>query len=139
MRAARRVDSVSGPRMEPRVSNLRDLSVQYEGRDELVRTRTPDVSTRGMFINTNQRFPEGAILSVRFRLARSGTEIRARAEVRYCSPGVGVGVEFTDISAESVAAIQREIDRSIRRSSKSGTKKRRSKRTVQRARTTKSR
>jgi len=93
-----------------RYSNLRDLSVTYEGDSQDVVTRPPDLSTRGMFINTNRTFPEGAVLNVTFRLAQSGVEVRTRCEVRYCLPGVGVGVEFIEISPESVRAIEQEIE-----------------------------
>jgi hypothetical protein len=98
------------PRTARRFSSLRDLSVTYEGHSEDIATRPPDISTRGMFINTTRSFPEGAVLNVRFRLALSGYEVRSRAEVRYCLPGVGVGVEFIDIARECVKAIEREIE-----------------------------
>jgi len=96
-------------RLAPRFSSLRELSVSYEGFSEDIVTRPPDVSARGMFINTNRTFPEGAVLNVQFRLALTGIEIRSRCEVRYCLPGVGVGVEFIDISPESVRAIENEV------------------------------
>lgn len=96
-------------RIAPRISSLSELSVTYEGHSENIVTHPPDISTRGMFINTNRRFPEGAVLNVRFRLARSGEEVQTRAEVRYCLPGVGVGVEFVEISAEAARAIEEEI------------------------------
>jgi len=35
-----------------------------------------------------------------------------RAEVRYCLPDVGVGVEFIDIAPEAKAAIEDELSRS---------------------------
>jgi hypothetical protein len=100
------------PREAKRYSNLRDLSVIYEGDSQDVVTRPPDLSARGMFINTNRSFPEGAVLNVQFRLAQSDVEVRTRCEVRYCLPGVGVGVEFVEISPESVRAIEREIEAS---------------------------
>src|SRR5262249_1020566 len=71
--------------------------------------KPPDLSTRGMFISTTRVFPEGAVLNLRFRLAHTGTEVETRSEVRYCLPGVGVGVEFIGISAEAVLEIEREI------------------------------
>lgn len=77
---------------------------------EPVVTRPPDISIHGMFINTNRRFSEGAVLNLQFRLGFSGAEIRARCEVRYCVPGVGVGVEFIGISANAVRAIEKEIE-----------------------------
>jgi hypothetical protein len=99
----------SSPRLAPRFSSLRELSVSYEGFSEDIVTRPPDVSARGMFINTSRKFPEGAVLNVNFRLALTGVEIRSRCEVRYCLPGVGVGVEFVEISPESVRAIEKEV------------------------------
>lgn len=63
-----------------------------------------------MFINTNRRLAEGAVLNLQFRLALSGAEIRTRCEVRYCLPGVGVGVEFIGISTDEVRAIEKEIE-----------------------------
>jgi hypothetical protein len=116
----------TSPRLAPRFSSLRELSVSYEGFSEDIVTRPPDVSTRGMFINTNRKFPEGAVLNVHFRLALTGVEVRSRCEVRYCLPGVGVGVEFIDISPESVRAIESEVKlgngRSAKRKSRSRSK-----------------
>src|ERR1019366_9983113 len=67
----------------PRYSNLKDLSVSYEGRSEIFPVRLPDISPAGMFINTAADFPEGAILKVSFRLVRSNRPIDVRCEVRY--------------------------------------------------------
>jgi hypothetical protein len=97
-------------RSAKRFSSLRDLSVTYEGHSEDVVTRPPDISTKGMFINTTRVFPEGAVLNVKFHLALSGVEVRSRAEVRYCLAGVGVGVEFIGITREYVRAIEKEIE-----------------------------
>jgi PilZ domain-containing protein len=95
----------------PRASSFRNLSVTYEGHSEAVETRPPDLSTQGMFINTARELPDGAVLKIQFRLGISNVEIRARAEVRYCLSGVGVGVEFIEISPEAVEAIEDEISR----------------------------
>jgi PilZ domain len=100
----------SAARLAPRVSSLRDLCVTYEGRSEDIALRPPDISTRGMFINTTHNFPEGAVLNVQFRLGHSGVQISTRAEVRYCLPGVGVGVEFVDIADDAVKAIEDEVE-----------------------------
>lgn len=96
-------------RVAPRLATLRELSVTYEGRSEDVALRPPDISTRGMFINTSRDFPEGAVLNVQFRLGQSGAHVSTRAEVRYCLPGVGVGIEFIEISDEAVQAIEEEM------------------------------
>jgi len=99
-----------GVRQNPRIHTVDRISVRYEGKAEQVADRLPDVSPQGMFINTNQRFPEGAVLNLSFRLALSGAEIQTRCEVRYCQPGVGVGVEFIGISDEAKEQIEREVE-----------------------------
>lgn len=99
----------SSVRSSARLATLRELSVTYEGHSEDVALRPPDISTRGMFINTNRNFPEGSVLNVQFRLGRSGIQVTTRAEVRYCLAGVGVGIEFIDIPVESLRAIEREV------------------------------
>ena len=96
-------------RLSPRIHTVKEISVHYEGRSEEVAIRPPDVSTHGMFFNTPTRFPEGTVLNLRFRLALTGAEIRTRCEVRYCLPGIGVGVEFIGISPEAVRKIEREV------------------------------
>jgi hypothetical protein len=97
-------------RVARRLSTVRELSVLYEGRSEQIALRPPDISSRGMFINTRHHFPEGAVLNVQFRLGQTGAEVTTRAEVRYCLPGVGVGVEFVSISKEALEAIEREVN-----------------------------
>jgi hypothetical protein len=94
----------------PRHHHLSELSLTYEGHSETLCIHPPDISAKGMFINTSAAFPEGSVLKLSFRLARSGTRIAARCEVRYCLSGVGVGVEFVDLPAEYVRAIETEID-----------------------------
>jgi PilZ domain len=96
-------------RQVSRYPYLRDLSVRYEGRSEDISVHPPDISKRGMFINTSYRFPEGSVLQLRFRLTRTGVEITTRCEVRYCLAGIGVGVEFLDLPSESARAIEEEI------------------------------
>ncbi len=84
--------------------------MKYEGRSEDVPLRVPDLSEHGMFINTPREFPEGSVLKLRFVLTRTGHLVNTRGEVRYCLPGIGIGVEFFDISDESRAAIIEELE-----------------------------
>jgi PilZ domain len=100
-------------------AHFSELSFVYEGRFEAVPIRPPDISVQGMFIQTVHHLAEGAVLKVRFRLARSRHEVQARAEVRYCLPGVGVGVEFVNISPEDREAIEKELHDAEMPSSKS--------------------
>jgi hypothetical protein len=52
---------------------------------------------------------------VHFRLARSNYLVDVRCEVRYCLPGVGLGLEFIDILAKDKKAIMKELDMSVRK------------------------
>ncbi len=87
----------------------RDLTISYEGSAEEIQIRVPDLSATGMFINTIHTYPEGSVLKVRFVLENTGEEVFVRAEVRYSLPGVGIGIEFVDISPEARGAIEREL------------------------------
>ena len=104
-------------RLALRIHSIRQIAVQYEGTEERVISRVPDVSTTGMFINTSRTYAEGAVLNLSFCLALSGLEVQTRGEVRYTLPGVGVGVQFVDIAENAIHSIEREIQlsRSIRR------------------------
>ncbi len=110
MSSGKRTNSWQGVRLSPRIHSIEDISFHYEGHTEEVAARPPDVSRQGMFINTTRDFPEGAVLNLRFRLALTRAEIHTRCEVRYCLPGVGVGVEFLGISPQAIRDIERETE-----------------------------
>ena len=97
------------PRRLQRHQHLSELSVTYEGSNETFPIHPPNISTRGMFINTSAVFPEGSVLKLTFRLARTGARIAARCEVRYCLAGAGLGVEFVDLPGECTRAIEAEL------------------------------
>src|ERR1700680_3293119 len=96
-------------RQDVRFPQLCELSMIYEGATEDVSVRPPDLSPHGMFINTRTDYPEGAVLKLRFRLSRTGVLVQTRCEVRYCLKGVGIGVEFVDVTPETTRAIDEEI------------------------------
>ena len=96
-------------RLHTRYVQYRDLNVVYEGSSEEIPVRPPDLSPGGMFINTSRHYPEGAVLKVSFYLVRRNYEIRTRAEVRFCQPGVGICVEFVEISEEARRALEEEL------------------------------
>ena len=112
-RLSKNKDSTA-PRRELRLPQLLELRMNYEGDRENIPLRPPDISLHGMFVNTSTHFPEGAIVNLRFRLTRSNVEVQTRGEVRYCLPGIGIGVEFVGIRPEAIRAIEREIRTSSR-------------------------
>ena len=96
-------------RQAPRIL-YRDLNIIYNGATEAVDRRSPDLTPQGMFINTPREFPEGALLTLRFDLVRSGVIVQAVGEVRYCLPGVGVGVQFVELASSLRSAIEDELE-----------------------------
>jgi len=96
-------------RSAERCSLYEDLQVSYEGIAGEIAVHVPDLSSRGMFINTSEDFPEGSVLRVCFLLPRTKVYISARAEVRYCLPEEGVGVEFIHLEEDQRAAIEHEL------------------------------
>ena len=92
-----------------RFCRLRDFSLTYEGRSETLAVHMPDISPKGMFISTPAHFPEGSVLKLSFRLARSNHRVETRCGVRYCVPGLGIGIEFIGIAPSDQKAIGEEI------------------------------
>jgi PilZ domain len=108
-------EAASSARSSPRVQSVRDIRISYEGQNGEILVKPPNLSMRGMFINTNRILPEGAVLNLRFNLVLTGAEVRTRCEVRNCQPGIGVGVEFIGLPPEEAKKIEREIQLSTRR------------------------
>ena len=107
--------AVAPARREPRIQHLSELHMKYEGGGREIPIRPQDFSPHGMFLNTSTHFPEGAVINLRFRLTQSNIEVQTRAEVRYCLPGIGIGVEFVGLGPESVRAIEKELEAFSRR------------------------
>ena len=96
-------------RREPRVI-YRDLKIVYDGIPNVVEKRSPDLSTSGMFINTPRAYPPGAQVRLRFDLLRTGINVEAQGNVRYCLLGIGVGVQFVNLPECARAAIEKELE-----------------------------
>jgi PilZ domain len=100
---------VKSARREPRIQFLSEVHLEYEGSGCEILYHPPDLSAHGMFVNTSTHLPEGAVVNLRFRLTRSDVQVQTRCEVRYCLPGIGIGVEFIGLGVEAVRAIEREL------------------------------
>jgi c-di-GMP-binding flagellar brake protein YcgR len=109
MREKRRETITADERKHQRFSYFQDLTINFEGRTEQIKLRPNDISTTGMFINTEYLFPEGSVVYVDFMLAITRHKIHVRGEICYSLPGVGIGVKFLEISPEDKRAIEEEI------------------------------
>lgn len=102
-------DTIQGIRRGARAHCIREITISSEGHDEILHIKSPDLSSTGMFINAVPSFPEGTVLNLKFRLAVTGVEVSTRCEVRYSQPGVGIGVEFVNLSREARRNIEHEL------------------------------
>lgn len=82
-------------------------------------TRSPEVmrnlSERGAFIQTQQRFSKGSVVSLRFHLPMSGRLLSTTVIVRNVRGNVGLGVEFLDLSDEDQAELRYFVEGQVSR------------------------
>jgi hypothetical protein len=109
MKVKKTATAWKNPRRFLRHQQISELSLTYEGSNMTLRIHPPNISSKGMFIGTSVAFPEGSVLKLSFRLARTGAKIVTRCEVRYCLAGAGLGIEFVDLPPEHARAIEAEI------------------------------
>ena len=88
------------------------ISLPLEIRDERVnaplRINATDVSGNGCYIESMMPLPLGTVLKVDFYL--DSDHIKITAVVRTCDPGVGNGIEFTGMPAETKQRMQTYLE-----------------------------
>lgn len=88
------------------------ISLPLELRDERVnaplRINATDVSGNGCYVESMQPVPLGTVLRVEFWL--DSEHIKITAVVRTCDPGVGNGIEFTGMPADTKERMQAYLD-----------------------------
>jgi hypothetical protein len=105
------------PRANRRRWHRHKISLPLELRDERVnaplRINATDVSGNGCYVESMQPLPLGTVLRVDFWL--DAEHIKITAVVRTCDPGVGNGIEFTGMPADTKNACRNIWMRLIRR------------------------
>jgi c-di-GMP-binding flagellar brake protein YcgR len=71
---------------------------------------TRDVSVGGMFFNVRFPLPIGSEMSITFRLYPTEPAITCRAKVTFSRVGLGMGIQFQDLSTEARQTIQKFLD-----------------------------
>jgi hypothetical protein len=88
------------------------ISLPLEIRDERVnapsRINATDVSGNGCYVENMLPFPLGTVLRLDFYL--DSEHVKITAVVRTCDPGVGNGIEFTGMPADTKARMQSYLD-----------------------------
>jgi len=74
-----------------------------------VEARAENVSISGLLIRTETPFAEDTEIALRFSLPASSEPIHCRARVAHTVPDAFMGVEFLDLSQESLDRIEKYI------------------------------
>lgn len=77
-------------------------------RDELMLTR--DISVGGMFVSTKNPLPSPSDVTVKFRLRTGEPMLECRGKVVYSIKGMGMGVQFENLSESAKEALEKFVD-----------------------------
>ena len=67
-----------------------------------------DISEGGLFITTIQHFEKDEVIEVAIPMKKE--KITVRGQVKYCQPGIGIGVAFIDLNDDQMAKIKELIE-----------------------------
>jgi CheY-like chemotaxis protein/Tfp pilus assembly protein PilZ len=67
-----------------------------------------DISEGGLYISSIQSYGENDLIDV--TIPFKGEKLTVKAQVRYCQPGIGMGVMFVDLNAEQRGKIRKLIE-----------------------------
>jgi len=67
-----------------------------------------DISEGGLFVSAIQYFEPGDTIEVSIPL--QGENITVKAQVKYCQPGIGMGIMFVDLNDQQRARIRALIE-----------------------------
>lgn len=81
------------------------VDICFKGLEATGVASTRDIGAGGLYMNTQAELPEGARLTL--RVPCGNEHLVVNAVVIYSNPGRGVGVRFTDLSAEGRRMVER--------------------------------
>lgn len=75
----------------------------------IIKAHALDISEDGMYIITKAEFLSGAILDIDFKIDE--TPVKVKAIVQHSEPGIGMGVQFINLSPENYTLIKKFIEK----------------------------
>jgi hypothetical protein len=81
------------------------------GRDDLLLSR--DISAGGVFVSAKDPFPNDCEVGLALRLHSRGPLITCQGRVVYSLKGLGMGIQFHDLSEETREALAKFVEESI--------------------------
>ena len=85
------------------------VPVECRAGEAKIAGRAENMSSSGLLIRAATAFGEDAEITVSFTLPNASSEMQCRARVAHVVPGVFMGVEFLDLSQESLALIEQYV------------------------------
>jgi hypothetical protein len=76
--------------------------------DNTIQCMSNNIGENGLSVSTLQSFVQNSIITV--NIPFQGEKITVRAKVRYWQRGIGMGIEFIDLSDEQETKINRIIE-----------------------------
>lgn len=103
----------------------REISIQVPAFDSFITEYSANISTTGMFIKSEKPLPPDTKIAFEFKIAEDWKLIRGEATVVWCryrdegpDQPAGMGVEFTDLEAQSKRLIGWIIEKHVREGGK---------------------
>ena len=81
------------------------VEVRYEGAGVTAQTRISDISETGVFVETMLPPPVGSVVGLFFTLP-GGHVIQTDGVVKQLQPGIGMGVEFSNLNPRDAEFIR---------------------------------
>lgn len=100
-------------RQFPRCGLDTEIWIGQDGIFTRTNERLDNLSIGGAFIESQQQYSAGTILSLRFKLPTSANFITSAVIVRNVQLSRGFGVEFLDISSEDRYQIQSYVEKML--------------------------
>jgi hypothetical protein len=91
-------------RRAPRYPFIADAEVTEIATDTKLNAKTSDLSIGGCFLDMLNPSPEGT--EIRVKISHASTTFTARGRVVFVFPNMGMGVVFTSVEANQLAALQ---------------------------------
>jgi len=92
-----------------RISTPKGVWVAWQDGKQQNVSRVRDLNAGGLFISTPTPLPLGTVLTLLLSVPEG--EIRSRAVVRNIDPAEGMGVQFSDISPQDAARVEKLVAR----------------------------
>ncbi len=95
-------------RQNRRAKFITEVVCEALGRDDIFFSR--DISAGGAFLSAKEPLPVDSHVVLSFPVGPDGPEVSCSGQVVYSESGVGMGIQFFDVSGELKLAVEKLVD-----------------------------